>query len=360
MKGFILSLFCLSLIAAPGRAWEQNIQSKTVPAISSEPDDPAWSQVPPVRVALAPQKLLVPQGGGAVSYVEVQNLRTATDIYFRLRWPDATHDSRFEPSNQFVDAVAVQFPLLPDTLPAPFMGEKDKPVNIWRWSAAMQEPHRFPAAYADYHRPDAIEKSIHYPTQTEDLAAEGFGTLGRRPQQVVDGKGAWAKGFWTVTLKRNLVVPGGVAFKKGALVPVAFAVWDGSSKERDGAKSFSVWHSLLLDRPAPALTENPIERGRGVYARYGCAACHGPAGKGGVPNPNAQSDPITPLERVREGFTEEEIKTVIRDGRIPAAKDPSGIQPRLWMNSWKALMDEEELHALVKYLFSLAPQGEEW
>ena len=351
--------FCLALVAAPCRAWDQNIESKVVPAISSEPDDPAWSKIPSVKVVLAPQKLLAPQGGGAVSFIEVQSVRTSRDIYFRLRWPDAAKDSKFELSGQFVDAVAVQFPLLPDSMPSPFMGEKGKPVNIWRWSAAMQEPQRFPVAYADYHRPDAVEKTILYPTQAEDLAAEGFGTLTKREQRSVSAKGIWADGFWTAVFKRKLTVPDGTAFKKGTVLPVAFAVWDGSGKERDGAKSFSVWHNLLLDRPAPALAKNPIERGRRVYNRYGCATCHGPAGEGGVPNPNSQVDPIPPLKRVAEGFTEEEIKAVILKGRMPVAKDPNGLKPRLWMNSWKALMDEEELHVLVDYLFSLMPKEEE-
>lgn len=362
MKRLSLPLCCLALIAAPCRAWDKNVESKTVPAVSLESDDPVWSKVQPVAVPLAPQKLLLPPGGGSVSSIEVQSLRTATDIYFRLRWPDATRDSKFELSDQFVDAVAVQFPLSPDSVPSPFMGEKGGPVNIWRWSAAMQEPQRFPAAYADYHRPDAVEKNVHYPTRTEDLVAEGFGTLAKRSEQAVDGRGRWADGFWTVVFKRTLAAPGGVAFKNKSRVPLAFAVWDGSNKERDGAKSFSVWHRLLLDLPPPALAKNPIERGRRVYERYGCATCHGPAGKGGVANPNSQIDPIPSLERVAEGFTEEEIKTVIRNGRVPAAQDPNGIKPRLWMNAWQALMDEEELHALVDYLFGLMPKntGEKW
>ncbi|MBI4386657.1 MAG: c-type cytochrome, partial [Elusimicrobia bacterium] len=347
---YAIFLFC-GLLAPSSHAWDVSVVSQQTKPLSLEPGDPAWSQVAPVAVRLAPQKLLAPGGGGSVISVEVQSLRTQTDIYFRLRWADPKKDSKFELSDQFVDAAAVQFPLNAGQLPPPFMGAQGQPVNIWRWSAAMQEPDRFPQAYADYHRPDAIEKTVRYPDRPEDLVAEGFGTLGRRPSQAVEGNGAWSEGYWTVVLKRSLAVQGGAAFKNNTIVPVAFAVWDGSAGDRDGAKSFSVWQNLLLDRKVPTLAKNNIQRGRQVYARYGCAVCHGPAGKGGIPNPNAQIDPIPPLNRVAEGFTEEEVKTVVREGRIPGAKDPDGIQPQLWMNSWKNLMDEEELDALVDYLF---------
>src|SRR5664280_3527082 len=33
----------------------------------------------------------------------------------------------------------------------------------------------------------------------------------------------------------------------------------------------------------------PVERGRQVYRKYGCAGCHGADAKGGVPNPNAKT-----------------------------------------------------------------------
>ena len=36
--------------------------------------------------------------------------------------------------------------------------------------------------------------------------------------------------------------------------------------------------------------DTAIERGRVVYARYGCAMCHGADGKGGFKNPNSETD----------------------------------------------------------------------
>ncbi|TPW19462.1 MAG: DMSO reductase family type II enzyme, heme b subunit, partial [Elusimicrobia bacterium] len=297
-----------------------------------------------------------------VAAVEVQSLRTAGEIFFRLRWADKTKSEDLELSGQFVDGVALEFPLVTGSLPAPMMGEAGKPVNVWRWSAAMAKPDHHAKAYSDYYRPDAIHTTIKYPTKPEDLVAEGWGTVGRRETQAVDGAGDWKDGTWTVVLRRKLDAPGGAAFKGGTVVPFALAVWEGGAQERGPHKSFSVWNNLLLDRGAPVPPKAPLERGRLVYQRYGCGACHGAEAKGGVANPGSQADPIPALDRVAEGFTEAEIQKVILEGRNAVSKEPGGIAPRLHMNSWKTLMDQDEVHVLTDYLFSLMPQGEksEW
>lgn len=349
----ILPSLILLLASAPCGAWDVDIPSERVHAFSASPDAPAWAKVPPVTVRLTPQKLILPGGGGSIKEVQVQSLRTDDEIFIRLRWADATKNSKLDVSNGFVDAVAVQFPLDPSKLPSPFMGAKGAAVNIWRWSAAMQEPTHFPVAYADYHRPDAVEKTYHYPGGAEDLLAEGFGTLGPRPKQEVEAQGVWADGYWTVVFERHLTVSGGTPFKDGALVPVAFAVWDGAAKERDGMKSFSVWQNLLLGRPAPELPKDKIAQGAHAFSRYGCSQCHGEAGKGGVPNPDAELNPIPQLDTVSGDFSKDDVKYMIAHGRAATPKDPKGLRPRTNMNAWKDLMDKDELDAVVEYLFTL-------
>lgn len=226
----------------------------------------------------------------------------------------------------------------------------------------MAKPDHHAKAYSDYYRPDAIHTTVKYPAKPEDLVAEGWGTVGRREQQAVDGAGDWTDGTWTVVLRRKLAASGGAPFPGGSVVPFAVAVWEGGSQERGPHKSFSVWNNLLLDHAAPAMPKNPVERGRLVYRRYGCGVCHGAEAKGGVPNPGSQVDPIPALDRVAEGFTEAEITKVILEGRNALPKGDGGVSPRLHMNSWKTLMDETEVHALTDYLFSLMPKGEksEW
>ena len=78
-----------------------------------------------------------------------------------------------------------------------------------------------------------------------ELNAEGFGTL--TPQssydQQIRGSGAWRQGRWRVVMVRPLKTDSSQdhQFAPGETVPVAFAVWDGSQRDRNGQKAVSVW-----------------------------------------------------------------------------------------------------------------------
>ncbi len=104
----------------------------------------------------------------------------------------------------------------------------------------------------------------------------------------------------------------------------------------------------------------PVERGKAVYRKYGCAGCHGPDGAGGVSNPNSKTAQQVPgLKFVSEGYTKAEAKKRILDGQkeIPAL-DPKKPAPPLYMPPWRNKIAEGELNDLTEYLFSLAPKGE--
>lgn len=109
----------------------------------------------------------------------------------------------------------------------------------------------------------------------------------------------------------------------------------------------------------PALM-TPVERGKDVYRKYGCAGCHGADGQGGVPNPNAKTAQQVPgLKFVAEGYTKDELRKRVLDGQreIPAldAKKPA---PPLYMPPWRGKIAEGEVTDLVEYLVSLLPKGE--
>jgi len=66
--------------------------------------------------------------------------------------------------------------------------------------------------------------------------------------------------------------------------------------------------TVALSLPA---VMDPVERGHEVYHNYGCAGCHGPDGKGGVPNPNAKTAQLVPdLIHVADGYTKDELKAM--------------------------------------------------
>ena len=109
----------------------------------------------------------------------------------------------------------------------------------------------------------------------------------------------------------------------------------------------------------PALM-TPLDRGKAVFKKYGCAGCHGQNGQGGVPNPNAKTAQQVPgLKFVSEGYTKDELKKRILDGQreIPAL-DPKKPAPPLYMPPWRGKIAEGELNDLVAFLNSLTPKGE--
>ncbi len=119
-----------------------------------------------------------------------------------------------------------------------------------------------------------------------------------------------------------------------------------------------------LHLPPPAAPGTPVERGRLVYARYGCSMCHGAEGKGGVANPNAETAGLVPaLTRVADGYTEDELRQLILRGTATIGKaNPTGDRPPLRMPGWRDRMTDGDARDLVAYLMSLAPKtaGDKW
>ena len=110
-----------------------------------------------------------------------------------------------------------------------------------------------------------------------------------------------------------------------------------------------------------------VDRGRQVYEKYSCIACHGPVGVGGVNNVNAQTGgKINGLKFVAESYSKQDLAKKILDGvsRVEKA-DPNGPQPPLTMPAYRGLIGSQELEDLTQYLFALQPagpkaKGEEW
>ncbi len=105
---------------------------------------------------------------------------------------------------------------------------------------------------------------------------------------------------------------------------------------------------------------SPVERGREVYRKYGCAGCHGPGAKGGVPNPNAKTAEQVPgLIYVADGYTKDELrKRILKSQSEITALDPKRPPPPLFMAAWAGTVKDSELDDLVAYLFSLKPKEE--
>jgi mono/diheme cytochrome c family protein len=114
----------------------------------------------------------------------------------------------------------------------------------------------------------------------------------------------------------------------------------------------------------PAHADTAVERGRLVYARYGCAMCHGADGKTGTSNPNSETDGKVPaVVFVKEGYTPKEVANKVLDGFATIGRqNGQGPTPPLRMPGWRGQMTQAEADDLTQFLISLYPASasESW
>jgi mono/diheme cytochrome c family protein len=221
-----------------------------------------WKQAAAVDLPMNP----LWQRPATVSHIVLRALYNDKEIAFLLEWKDPLLDSGAVRTEEFRDAVALQF-ALPSDQPLTFigMGHQQGAANLWQWKSDWQAQLAAAPAYPNAHNDfypfgtgflagrDAgnslsAEKRS---TPVENLAAIGFGTLATQPAQTVEGRGVWNDGRWRVVFKRPLQGAGqnDVSFAPGATIPFAVACWDGAQGDRDGQKMISTWYQLRL---APA------------------------------------------------------------------------------------------------------------
>ena len=191
----------------------------------------AWTQIPAKRISLNRTPPLYDTDEPAspeISTADVRIARTAGKLVVQLAWRDATQDSatlaappntppetRFrkvqtEAEDRFFDAAAVMVPAKSGTdamAPSLQMGDAEHPVQIYYWNAA-----RGPML----------------------MQAQGRSTT-KRTGESFPASAVYQNGQWTVTFELPELAAG---------TPMAFAVWNGSQKDRDGRKYFSVWQVL--------------------------------------------------------------------------------------------------------------------
>jgi len=189
----------------------------------------SWDQVPAHRISLNRTPPLYDTDEPAsleIPVLDVRLARAGGKLLVQMSWADPTQDSasppevpntppetRFrklptEADDRFFDAAAVMFPEKTGAVtPSLQMGDAEDPVQIYYWNAA-----RGPML----------------------MEAAGRGTT-RRTGTAFAAHAAYEKGRWTVALELPDLPVG---------TPLAFAIWNGSQKDRDGRKYFSVWQVL--------------------------------------------------------------------------------------------------------------------
>ncbi|MFN7976267.1 MAG: ethylbenzene dehydrogenase-related protein [Acidobacteriota bacterium] len=243
----------------------------------TDPDAPAWQSAPEYVATLMPQdqtepKLTTP----GVPTVRVRALHDGAFVAFRLEWDDPTKDE-LAGVGKSSDAVAVQVPVgRGGDVPDGAMGQAGRPVRITLWKAAWQAAlgskedavsRLYPNARPDHYPFDAAAPSaraameaLYAPARalgnpvtvrrtdspTQDLAAEGFGSLTAQPDQVSVGAGLHDGRRWRVTIARPLDADENGALRAGNRTYAAFAVWNGTANEAGARKMRSGWIPLAI------------------------------------------------------------------------------------------------------------------
>jgi hypothetical protein len=127
------------------------------------------------------------------------------------------------PPSEFSDAIAIQIPSQAPTgarKPYFIFGDSQNSVDLWFFDLAKPAPFQF------------VGKG------SADITPNDTGD--------VTGVASYDRGEWSVIFKRPLRPGAGAALSPGEFMPIAFSVWDGTSRERGNRRGLSVWYSLYL------------------------------------------------------------------------------------------------------------------
>ncbi len=187
------------------------------------PDAAEWDRADEVAVALEPTPLdRQPSAYVQVAWqdrpratlrqLRVRALSNANGLALRLEWATARPQRRISDVNIYPDACAALFPADGKKADLSTMGTARQPVQGWHWRAGTDDPFV--------------------------ITARGLGTVERAPDHAVEARARWTDNSWQVVLTRPFKEDG-VPLAHGAKLPVGFAIWSGSARERAGLKSYS-------------------------------------------------------------------------------------------------------------------------
>lgn len=255
---FGLTWYEVPLVSSQGMVVRSHFQEGEVP---SHPSDPAWEKVSPLPLPLSGQIITRPVWPEpSVRALSIRSIHNGKDVAFLMEWQDATVNESLTPG-VFRDGAAVALPV--GDAPAFFcMGQLDHYVNIWHWKADWQSDVDRRAARAKESKrkrkgPRRFEVIPRRPSSVEDLIGGGFSTLTSKQRQGrIKGQAEWKRGLWRVVMKRPLTIEGDDLENEAKLIPgrlqaVAFAVWNGENKERNGQKAVASWMQLQIDPVKP-------------------------------------------------------------------------------------------------------------
>jgi cytochrome c len=225
-------------------------------------EDAHWKGAPSYFIPLAGQILEAEKNFyPTIDNIWLQAIHNGDEIAFKLRWDDPTFDPilkttaevqespppplppglQMEPGEEtgkpteepkaqkYSDSIALQFPAgksKDGTLPYFLNGDKDHPVNLWKWVSGFNKA-------VELHTLGLQRHSEHPPVS-----------------QLVHSKVIFKYGQYQLVMKRKLTTPDknkDVQFKAGSTIPIAINAWDGNVKEFQTKKAISTWFQMTLE-----------------------------------------------------------------------------------------------------------------
>ena len=301
MKTLKMILLCASLLGF-NSAMAQNLSAVHVKEDLSKVSlsSPLWQKAKAERVEVYPQttiemndeELIKANEANLAKVLQVKTLSDGKSIAFLLQWKDTTKSLQTSDSTTaYGDGFAVQFSTVNDKLPYIGMGSEGRAVivHLQKTTGAVYEPNNGGDVYHQVNTSNQNAFAKELASYKNEVAKQGNGDYQRSfisegfrsMTQIRDNSEPtvmemkYDKGIWSALLVRPLKSE---HLSLQGSFPVAFALWDGEKKNRDGSKLLSSWIGFTLDSNAKALAlldeiKGDVSNGEKLMMEN-CSACH--------------------------------------------------------------------------------------
>ena len=297
LKTIILSLGMVGSLMAS----EALLVGKGVNLAKIGLDAKAWEGAKAQNIAFYPQTTIEMNDADVMKLnaenkaknVSIKSLSDGENIAFLLKWQDGTKSvQEGYSSTAYGDGFAVQFPTALDKLPYIGMGSDGRAVvvHLQKATGKTYEPNGNKDVYHQVNSSNQNAFEANLKKYKDEVAQAGSGDYQRvylsegfrsmtqlrdsSEESMMEMK--YDKGFWTGVIVRKLKSTN-VDLSSGNF-PVAFALWDGEKKNRDGMKLLSPWVEVKVQNGKSLATlsetkEGDVKNGEAVMLEN-CAACH--------------------------------------------------------------------------------------
>lgn len=264
-------------------------------------DAKAWEGVKAQTIAFYPQSTIEMSDADVMKLnadnkaknVSIKSLSDGENIAFLLKWQDGTKSvQEGYSSTAYGDGFAAQFPTVLDKLPYIGMGSDGRAVvvHLQKATGKTYEPNGNKDVFHQVNssNQNAFEANLKkYKDEVTQAGngdyqrvylSEGFRSMTQIRDSSEEGmmEMKYDKGFWSGIIVRKLK-SANLDLSNGNF-PVAFAIWDGEKKNRDGMKLLSPWVEVKVQNGKNLATlmetkEGDIKNGETVMMEN-CSACH--------------------------------------------------------------------------------------